>query len=158
MHLNQYNVLLNEERCPFIVREGKCELPTDTDTLRTALEVYHFFIRLYHADILAEEYMWMLAYDVKCHVIGVFEIGHGTDSSVYLSPREIFVRLCLAGANSFLLVHNHPSGVSQVSKEDMQITDRLKACGELMNIPLLDHIVIGRDEYFSFREEGLIEK
>ena len=61
------------------------------------------------------------------------------------------MRLCLCGASSFMLIHNHPSGECTPSNEDIQITKRLEECGKLMNIELIDHIIIG-DGYFSFKE------
>ena len=100
---------------------------------------------------IAEEYMWMIAMDSKCKPIGIFEISHGTVNATLASPREVFTRLCLCGATSFVLVHNHPSGDCSPSKDDIQTTERMGECGKLMNIPLNDHIVIG-EGYYSFKE------
>ena len=56
-----------------------------------------------------------------------------------------------------MLIHNHPSGKCTASKEDEDVTKRMIRAGEILGIPIEDHIIIG-DEYFSFREEGLIAK
>lgn len=88
-------------------------------------------------------------------VIGVFEVAHGTNQQIQMSNREIFIRLCLCGATSFFLVHNHPSGETIPSKSDISNTQEVKKAGELMGIELLDHIIIGKD-YCSFREHNLL--
>jgi DNA repair protein RadC len=60
----------------------------------------------------------------------------------------------LTSATAWVAVHNHPSGVPEPSKEDVEITRRLKDVGELLGIRLLDHIIIGTDRYVSFSEDG----
>lgn len=95
----------------------------------------------------------MIATDTKQKVLGVFEISHGTVNTSLISPREVFIRALLCGADYIILVHNHPSGNSHPSMEDKKVTERIKECGELMNIKLLDHIIIG-DDYYSFQEIG----
>lgn len=74
------------------------------------------------------------------------------------SPREIFKTSILSNAANMLLIHNHPSGSLNPSKEDIEITDRLIQLTDLMGIPLLDHIIVGGNdiEYFSMREKGLM--
>ena len=108
---------------------------------------------IYNASVLTEEYMWMIALDTKCNPIGIFEISHGTVNASLISPREIFMRLCLCGATNFVLIHNHPSGDITPSKEDINVTTQMKEAGKLMNINLLDHIIVG-DIYYSFRENN----
>lgn len=102
----------------------------------------------------AEEYVWLLALDIKAHLIGMFEVTHGTVNCSLISPREIFVRLCLCGAVTCIVVHNHPSGDIKPSMEDMKTTRQIKSAGELMCINLLDHIIIGDNSYYSFREHN----
>lgn len=63
------------------------------------------------------------------------------------------MKLCLCGAYGFVLVHNHPSGNCCPSKEDREVTEKMKQCGELMNINLVDHIIVGNG-YYSFKENN----
>jgi DNA repair protein RadC len=104
---------------------------------------------------LAEEHLYMIACDSKQKVLGVFEISHGSVNASIVSPREIFIRALLCGAVNIVITHNHPSGNSQPSKEDLQVTKRIAEVGKLMGINLLDHIIIG-DNCFSFNENGLM--
>lgn len=68
---------------------------------------------------------------------------------------EIFIRLLLVGASNFVIAHNHPSGDCTLSKEDINLTKRIKYCADIMGIPLLDHIIIG-EGYNSFHQNGLL--
>lgn len=82
----------------------------------------------------------------------------GSLNQSLVSPREIFKTSILSNAANMLLIHNHPSGSLNPSKDDIEITDRLIQLTDLMGIPLLDHIIVGGNniEYFSMREKGLM--
>lgn len=99
--------------------------------------------------------MYALAVDSKNNVIGVFNTSHGTVNTAYMNPREIFIRLLLCGATSYIVLHNHPSGDSQPSKEDDRATKKLIDAGQIIGIELLDHIIIG-DTFYSYRENAKI--
>ncbi len=85
------------------------------------------------------------------------QISEGILNSSLVHPREVFKVAILESAASVILLHNHPSGEAEPSQEDKNITKRLVELGKLMDIPVLDHIIIGQGKYFSFREAGLIE-
>ena len=74
-----------------------------------------------------------------------------------IHPREVFKTAILSNAASSMAFHNHPSGNLKCSKEDENITNRLKECGEILGIELVDHIIIGdNDTYFSFKENCMM--
>lgn len=81
-------------------------------------------------------------------------VSMGTLNASLVSPRELFKSSILSNAASILLVHNHPSGSLEPSQNDLQLTARLKAAGDLLGIEVLDHIIVGGDNshYFSFCE------
>ena len=126
------------------------------DSLNTPQKVKNMLDDLYHAELKAEEHIWLIVLDTKCKPIGIFETNHGSVNSSVVSPREIFVRLCLCGAAHFIIAHNHPSGDPAPSKEDMEVTRRMGEAGKIMNIGLLDHIIIGDGCYWSFKEHSII--
>ena len=111
---------------------------------------------LLHMDELAEEHCYMIALNSSCKILGMFLLSKGTVSESLLSPREVFLRAALIGAVQIILCHNHPSGNPVPSECDMELTKRLKDCGELLNICLADHIIIGHNSYLSFREAKLL--
>ena len=83
-------------------------------------------------------------------------ISKGTVNATMITPREIFVSAVSHHAVSIILLHNHPSGDPTPSGEDLRMTQRIKECGELMGIELLDHIIIGDQIAVSFRQEKLL--
>ena len=90
---------------------------------------------------------------------GVFEVSHGSVDFSAAEPQQIFTRLLLAGANKFILLHNHPGGNKNPSAADMNVTSRVVVFGELCGITCLDHIILTSDgDYFSFAEESLIDE
>ena len=112
--------------------------------------------KLLHMDELAEEHVYLIALNNSCKVLGMFFLSKGTICTSLVSPREVFLRAALIGAVQIILVHNHPSGNPVPSECDMELTKRLKDCGELLNICLADHIIIGQNSYLSFREAKLL--
>ena len=94
--------------------------------------------------------------NTKNHIVGVMEVTRGTLDSSLVHPREVFRGAILHNAASIILCHNHPSGDSAPSREDMKVTERIKQAGKVLGIDLLDHVIIGNGEYTSIREEGLL--
>lgn len=83
-------------------------------------------------------------------------LSKGTVNASVISPREILIEALRYGAVSMVLVHNHPSGDSTPSRQDLLLTERVKEAGTIIGISLLDHVIIGDNEYISFRERGLL--
>jgi len=98
----------------------------------------------------------MLTLNTSNKPLGLFEISHGTVNTTVASPREMFLKALLVGAVNIVLIHNHPSGTVNPSREDINLTKRVKEVGNLIDIRLLDHIIIGEDTYTSLKEEGIL--
>ena len=91
------------------------------------------------------------------HVPRLLEVvSVGTLNASLVHPREVFQRAIREGSANLILVHNHPSGDASPSSDDIEITARLAKVGELVGIEVLDHVILAREKYFSFREEGLL--
>lgn len=102
-----------------------------------------------------EERFGLLALNAKGEVLAERILSQGTATGTLISPREFFREALRYGATSALAFHNHPSGDPTPSREDIQLTRRLRAAGESLGVPLADHLVLGRDHFHSFRaEEG----
>lgn len=86
--------------------------------------------------------------------INVVSVGNLNNSLVH--PREVFKPAILSNSASIILFHNHPTGDPTPSKEDTNITERLKECGNILGIKLIDHIIIGDNSYYSLKENGII--
>lgn len=105
---------------------------------------------------LSEEHFYLLLLDAKKKLIACDEISVGTLNASLVHPREVFLSAVKHHSSSLILVHNHPSGDPQPSREDIAVTKRLLDAGEIMGIPVVDHLVIGAGRFVSLREEGLI--
>jgi DNA repair protein RadC len=95
--------------------------------------------------------------DNRCRLLSDEVLTIGTVNASLISPREVLISVLRAGAVSFVVLHNHPSGDPQPSIQDRTVTKRLQRAGEIVGIPLTDHIIIGDKRYFSFVESGCLE-
>lgn len=103
------------------------------------------------------EHFAAILVNVKNHIIGMPVISIGSLTASVVHPREVFKSAIKHTAAAMILVHNHPSGDPTPSKEDIVTTKRLVEAGKLMDIPVLDHIIIGRNKYVSLKEKGVIK-
>lgn len=102
------------------------------------------------------EQVHVLFFNTRCIFLGEKLITVGTVNSSLVSPREIFIEAVRREAVNIILVHNHPSGDPEASRDDMAITSRIAQAGKILDIHLLDHIIIGDNRYLSFREKGYL--
>ncbi|MCX2429561.1 JAB domain-containing protein [Pedobacter sp. GR22-10] len=90
------------------------------------------------------------------HVLGIVNISQGGLAGTYVDPKIIFSIALKANSSGIILSHNHPSGQCQPSQADVELTNRMVQIGALLELPILDHIIICPDRYYSFKDEGLI--
>lgn len=116
--------------------------------------IYNYFY-----DILKDkkqEYFYCVYVDTKGKYIDKKCLFIGTINSSVVHPREVFKEAYLLSANGIVCVHNHPSGDSTPSKEDISITKKLKEISIIHGIKFIDHIIIGNGNYFSFFENNML--
>ena len=101
-----------------------------------------------------KEHFWVFHLDAR-HSIKVLElVTLGTLDSVIVHPREVFTRAVSIRCASILVAHNHPSGDCKPSQEDIEMTDKLVAAGEILGIEVIDHLITSQSAYYSFKEQG----
>jgi DNA repair protein RadC len=103
-----------------------------------------------------QEYFLTIYLDGANHICETRVITIGTLNRSLVHPREVFAPAIEHRCASIIVAHNHPSGISKPSDEDISITRRLQDSGKLLGIELLDHIILAKDSYYSFADEGLI--
>ncbi|MGA7826962.1 MAG: DNA repair protein RadC [Geobacteraceae bacterium] len=103
-----------------------------------------------------KEYFVVLLLDGKNRIIREVQISEGSLNQSIVHPREVFNPAVRDSAAAVILIHNHPSGDPTPSREDREITRRLKEAGELMGVTVLDHIIIGDGRYLSFTSQGIM--
>ena len=137
-----------------LVKESASLYDYDEKKLNNPYAVAKLLNEIFDMECLCEEHFVMLALDSKLRVVGAFDIHTGSIDSSIVSMRSLFSRAILCNANSIIVAHNHPSGISSPSCEDMSMTRKIKEAGDVLGIKLTDHIIIGEDNYYSFKNEG----
>ena len=124
-----------------------------TDRFTSPQQVFEMF-----RDLILEtkEHFLSLHLDGKNRIICLDRVSVGSLNQSVVHVREVLKSALISSAAAILLIHNHPSGDPNPSNEDLVITRRLKEAGELIGIPVLDHIIIGEGQYVSFVERGLL--
>jgi len=107
---------------------------------------------------LKKEVFKVIYLDSQNQIIEIEELFHGTVDASFVAPREVVEGALKYNATALIFVHNHPSGNPNPSNNDRVVTRELVYAGNIMQIKVLDHIIIGEGRYFSFAGEGLIDE
>ncbi|MBA7521671.1 hypothetical protein ES705_13782 [subsurface metagenome] len=103
-----------------------------------------------------KEHFWAMGLNTKNRVLYLELVSLGTLTEGLIHPREVFKSAIIKSACSLIFCHNHPSGESEPSGNDIQITQILKEGGKILGIKILDHIILGDKNIFSFQSEGML--
>ena len=156
MRVVKYKTVLTDDQKAVLEKEVSVNVPEVDRKMNSpekVLALAKYFLRLHEQ---AEEYLYMVCMNTKLEMTSVFELSHGSVNSSIASVREMFQKALLANAVSIILMHNHPSGDSSPSREDVDITKRAVEAGQLVGVQVLDHIIVGRPGYSSLKEKGYI--
>lgn len=104
----------------------------------------------------AQEVFLVFLLDVRNRIIGYVEAARGGVDVCPVDPRVVFRAAVIVGASGIVVVHNHPSGDTTPSAEDLALTERLCRCGELLEIKLLDHVIVADGRHHSLLEQGVM--
>jgi len=104
-----------------------------------------------------QEVLMAVYLSTQNEIVAFSEVFRGTLDASLVHPREVFRGAILANAASVIVAHNHPSGDPTPSSEDRAVTRQLRLAGQIIGIPLLDHVVVGVGRYVSFAESGLLD-
>ena len=149
---NAFGIKLVQE----VAREFLKEKIVEKPICKSSKEVFDY---LYHSmRDLKKEVFKVIFLDGKNRIIDIATLFEGTLNSSAIYPREVIKQVIKQNAVGVIFVHNHPSGDPTPSQSDKQITEDLVFAGNIMQINVLDHIIIGDNRYYSFADDGLIEK
>ena len=137
-----------------MIKEGSLKVPNGTKRISSPKEV--FKILQMYLDGADREHLVCICLNTKNHVINIETISIGSLNASIVHPREVFKIAILSNSASIILGHNHPSGDPTPSREDINISERLKECGQILGIDVLDHVIIGEDSYISLKDKGLV--
>ena len=124
------------------------------EVINNPKKIYKSFKYLFQG--VKQEHFYCLYFNNKCELIERKLLFMGTVNKSIVHPREIFKEAYLLSASSIICIHNHPSGDIRPSNEDVLFTKQLIEIGKIQDIKIVDHIIIGEKNYYSFLEQGLI--
>ena len=130
-------------------RGAEANLPTEVKDSKDSFERFLPFI-----DDMRQEHFLVLYLNQSNPALKVECISNGGTTTVIADPKLIFKNALNLNATAIILGHNHPSGNPRPSEDDRQLTKKLVAAGKLLDITVIDHIVIGNERYYSFRDHG----
>lgn len=145
---SRYNIYTLE-----LVRESAKVYEVDR-TIRSPEDVMDMATHVLKLDNKTQEHFIVLALSANNQVIGVHTVHIGTVNACIVHPRDVYQRLLLNNATSYVAIHNHPSGDPSPSEEDKMVTKRLVEAGKLIGIQCLDHIIVGHERCLSLKEKG----
>lgn len=157
MRTNKYTLMLNEQRELYLTSNGYSNIRSKYRLNNPEL-IAEFICNAYDADLQPVEKTYLVCMDQKLKVTGTFEVSSGTSNAAMISAKDIFRMALMANASQVVLCHNHPSGDTSPSKQDREVTKKIVEIGKLLEMPLVDHIIIGEKThgvsacFYSFRE------
>ncbi|MCE1201238.1 MAG: DNA repair protein RadC [Bacteroidia bacterium] len=123
-------------------------------SIRSSKEAFESVYAL--ASDLSYEKFWIILLDQAQQILRIVEISEGGITGTVADPKKIFRLALETGATNLILCHNHPSGQLKPSQADTHLTQKIFSAGKLLDINVLDHIIVGRDDYFSFADNGIM--
>lgn len=157
VRVNKYKTKLKDNKA-VLIKESSTNYPEMKNKFRYASDVVSFakgYLKLHEE---SEEYIYMLCLDTRCRLTAVIEISHGSVDVSVVSPREVYQKALLANAVNIILLHNHPSGDSEPSSNDITTTKRMEETGIVVGIRMLDHVIIAEDNCYSVCTNGYIRE
>lgn len=129
------------------------------EKITSAQNAYYSFLRLWSKDTieLQEEFKVMLLNRIN-QVLGIYSLSKGGVSGTVVDVKLIFAVALKCNASAIILAHNHPSGALKPSDADIEITQKIKSCSDFLDIQLLDHLIVTKIGYYSFSDEGMLNK
>lgn len=155
MRITNFKVVVDEDNRTQLVKENAINYPLH-NSMNSPKHIVDLMKDIYEMDKQAVEFVYMVALNSKSKVLGVYMVSKGTVNASILAVREIYMAALMMGAVNIVIVHNHPSGDNTPSNDDISSTKRINEAGNLIGIKLLDHIIIGNNQYHSMKEAGTL--
>ena len=124
--------------------------------INTSQDAHKAFRSHWSDDLYYREQMYILLLNRANMVLGISHLGSGTTAGVLVEIKMIMQLVIKANASSIAVAHNHPSENKKASRQDIELTNKLKEACKLMDIQLLDHLILCGEDYYSFADQGLL--
>lgn len=127
---------------------------TERETIRNSQDAYHIFKS--NLSYLHHEEFWVMMLNRKNKVIKIQRLSEGGWANVMVDARKLFKLALDHYTHQIIVAHNHPSDEIEPSEADIALTKKLTQLGQMMSIPVIDHIIVGNTAYYSFADEGML--
>ncbi|MBA7561169.1 DNA repair protein RadC [Candidatus Atribacteria bacterium 1244-E10-H5-B2] len=134
----------------------KCKSDIKISDCGAVAEVFYDVLKNEDEVDQTKEHFWAMGLNTKNRVLYLELVSLGTLTEGLIHPREVFKSAIIKSVAGLIFCHNHPSGESEPSGNDIQITQILKEGGKILGIKILDHIILGDKNIFSFQSEGML--
>lgn len=152
--VTQYRTLLTEDgRCE-LAKERAVNYPRE-EKFDHPQKIYRMLCDIFQHDKQSEEFLYLLCFNSKMKLLGVFEVSHGDACTTICNNREIFQKALLCNASCIVLAHNHPSGDVTPSEVDVITQNKVKQASEIMGVLLKDNLIVGNKDWYSFAERQI---
>lgn len=142
MKITEYKIIQDKNLHPKLKEVQSFEY--EGKVLNKYWSVANVFRAIYNLDKCSEEYVYVVAFNHAGDWLGVINIAHGGQIDVAVDVKTIFTFLLLTGANKFIMLHNHPSGILRISDDDYELTERVQSLANEFTFDFLEHIVLSR--------------
>lgn len=131
--------------------------PSERPRISSSTDAYHILKQIWNDETIDyNEDFWMLLINRSGWVLGAYQVSKGGLNGTIADIRVIFAVAIKGNATSIIISHNHPSGSAAPSQNDQELTKRISKAGDILDIKVLDHVILCRDHYYSFADEGLL--
>jgi len=134
----------------------KCKSNIKIHDAEAVAKVFYDVLKIEHKIDQNKEHFWAMGLNTKSRVSYLELISLGDLDQNLVHPREVFRSAIFKGVYSLIICHNHPSGESSPSPSDKEVTERLVMGGDILGIEIRDHIILGDNNIFSFKKEGIL--
>lgn len=156
MKIKEFLVVRDKEQHPKLKEKNIVEWKSDFLDYNN---IVNFLNTNFYMNILNEEYVYVLSFNLKMELLGVFQLSHGNFEESKICMRELGIFLLLTGAEKFVVAHNHPNGTCEISAADFEVTNKMRELSDLLGINIMQHFIIGADSYdFSIEVEEYCEE
>jgi DNA repair protein RadC len=139
-----------------LVYRNKCKA-SERPTVTKSEDAYNALMQTWDKDkIELQEQFKVMLLDRSGNCMGISTVATGGITNCMVDLKLVFAAAIKARATGIILAHNHPSGSTKPSENDKRLTDRFAEAGKLLDLPVLDHIIVTKDAYLSFGDEGLL--
>lgn len=131
--------------------------PSERPQIRTSRDAYELFLLFWDENKIefVEQFKVMFLNRAN-RVLGIYELSTGGISGTVADPKLIFAAALKACSSNIIVCHSHPSGNLKPSRADEELTAKIKAAGQFLELPVVDHLIISREGYLSFSDEGIL--